>query len=91
MRNGMRMGGVRGGPMPYDKGGRRPMNGNSNNNNAGRLSPPRGLPPRGGRPSFTEGGIGTFGGAQAVEGRTMKSYNDLDAAGGNQNGSALDY
>ena len=83
MRNRMRMGNGRG-PGPYDRpGGRR--------NTGGRLSPPRGNMSRG-RPSYTEGGIGTFGGAQAIEGRTMKSYNDLDAAGTSQQGGGeLDY
>lgn len=82
MRNNMRIN-VRG-PAPYDRGGPR--------RNNGRLSPPgRGGSGRG-RPNFTEGGIGTFGGAQAVEGRTMKSYNDLDAADtGQQGGGILDY
>ncbi|KAF2226602.1 hypothetical protein BDZ85DRAFT_230087 [Elsinoe ampelina] len=83
MRNGMRMNAR--GPAPYDRGGPR--------RNNGRLSPPgRGGMPGRGRPNFTEGGIGTFGGAQAVEGRTMKSYNDLDAANtGQQGGGELDY
>ncbi|KAF2151351.1 hypothetical protein K461DRAFT_295412 [Myriangium duriaei CBS 260.36] len=82
MRNGMRPPNVRG-PLPYDRGVRR--------NNGGRLSPPRGGGPGRGRPNFVEGGVGTFGGSQAVEGRTVKSYNDLDAAGGEQGGGALDY
>ncbi|KAF4552337.1 Hypothetical protein D9617_10g073180 [Elsinoe fawcettii] len=82
MRSNMRMNAR--GPAPYDRGGPR--------RNNGRLSPPgRGGMGRG-RPSFTEGGIGTFGSAQAVEGRTMKSYNDLDAANtGQQGGGELDY
>lgn len=82
MRNGMRPLNVRG-PVPYDRGMRR--------NNSGRLSPPRGSGMGRTRPGFVEGGVGTFGGSQAVEGRTVKSYNDLDAAGGGQGGGALDY
>ena len=78
MRTGMRGPGAR--PGPYDRRG--PPRG-------GGRSPPRGLPP-GGRNSFVEGGVGTFS-SQAVEGRTMKSYNDLDAAGGSSGGAALDY
>lgn len=76
IRNGMRGPNMRG-SAPYDRGGRR--------GNNGRSSPPRvgpgGVPGRG-RPNFTEGGIGTFSGSQAVDGRTVKSYTDLDAAGG---------
>jgi len=79
----MRTGGMRpSNRPPMDRGARRSI--------SGRLSPPRGGPPRG-RPSFVEGGVGTFGTSQAVEGRTMKSYNDLDAAGGAESGGALDY
>lgn len=79
----MRTGGMRpNNRPPMDRGARRSV--------SGRLSPPRGGPPRG-RPSFVEGGVGTFGTSQAIEGRTMKSYNDLDAAGGAESGGALDY
>ncbi|GAB7342709.1 hypothetical protein MBLNU457_g0860t1 [Dothideomycetes sp. NU457] len=79
----MRTGGMRSSNRPpMDHGARRSI--------SGRLSPPRGGPSRG-RPSFVEGGVGTFGTSQAVEGRTMKSYNDLDAAGGAEGGGALDY
>jgi len=53
---------------------------------SGRLTPPRG------RAIFMEGGEHTLGPKQAVEGRTMKSYNDLDAAGGGNAPTAeLDY
>lgn len=79
MRSGMRMSNARA-PGPYDRGPRRM---------SGRLSPPRGGAGRG-RGSFMEGGVGTFGSGSAVEGRTMKSYNDLDAAGGDK-GQELDY
>ena len=81
MRNGMRMNNGRN-AGPYERGPRRM---------SGRLSPPRGGGAGRGRPMFVEGGVGTFGTSQAVEGRTMKSYNDLDAAGGNTGGDALDY
>lgn len=80
MRNGMRGNNARA-PGPYDRGPRRSM--------SGRLSPPRGGAGRG-RNAFVEGGIGTFATGSAVEGRTMKSYNDLDAAGGDK-GQELDY
>ena len=70
------------GPGAFDRNPRRSI--------SGRLSPPRGGAGRG-RPNFMEGGLGTFGTSQAIEGRTMKSYNDLDAAGGNSGGGALDY
>ena len=71
------------GPGGFDRNPRRSL--------SGRLSPPRGGVGRG-RPNFMEGGVGTFGTSQAVEGRTMKSYNDLDAAGGGNAGNgALDY
>ena len=91
MRNGPRANG----PRNFDRGVRRSV--------SGRLSPPvRGGAGRG-RPGFTvEGGVGSFGPSQAVEGRTMKSYNDLDAAvgggsgggggaGSAQGGGGLDY
>ena len=80
MRSGMRMNNARA-PGPYDRGPRRM---------SGRLSPPRGGAGRG-RPTFMEGGVGTFNTSAAVEGRTMKSYNDLDAAGANQGSGELDY
>ncbi|GAB7357054.1 hypothetical protein MBLNU459_g7874t1 [Dothideomycetes sp. NU459] len=76
MRNGMRMNNNRA-PGPYDR--REPRRSIS-----GRLTPPR-------RGMFQEGGEHTFGPKQAVEGRTMKSYNDLDAAGEAQGGEELNY
>lgn len=66
---------------PYDRQGRdnrRPPNGVS-----GRLTPP----PRGGRPgarnSFGDGGPGP---AVSTQGRSIKSYEDLDAVGGGGSG-----
>lgn len=81
IRNNMRMNARATGP--YDNrgmGGREPRRSIS-----GRLTPPRG------RGIFMEGGEHTLGPKQAVEGRTMKSYNDLDAAGGNSAATELDY
>ena len=78
MRNGMRTGNARA-PGPYDRGMREPRRSIS-----GRLTPPR-------RGLFMEGGEHTFGPKQAVEGRTMKSYNDLDAAGGAGDAEELNY
>jgi len=75
------------GPMRNPRG---PGDRNPRRSISGRLSPPRGGAARG-RPSFVEGGVGTFGTSQAIEGRTMKSYNDLDAAGGDAGGGGLDY
>jgi hypothetical protein len=54
-------------------------------NQSGRLSPPRGGPggsglPRG-PPRFGEGGVLAMGPKEAVQGRMLKSYEDLDAAG----------
>ena len=78
MRNGMRMNNARV-PGPYDRGMREPRRSIS-----GRLTPPR-------RSMFMEGGEHTFGPKQAVEGRTMKSYNDLDAAGSAGGAEELNY
>jgi hypothetical protein len=77
----MRTGGLRGNnaraPGPYDRGG---MRGEARRSISGRLTPPR-------RGMFMEGGEHTVGPRQAVEGRTMKSYNDLDAAAGSTGGA----
>ena len=55
--------------------------------NGGRLTPPR---PGSGRPSggprFADGGAATVGPREAVQGRSLKSYEDLDAAGGSGTG-----
>ena len=60
-------------------------------NGSGRLTPPRSM---NGRPNgmgrFTEGGAATVGPREAVQGRSLKSYEDLDAADGSGNG-VLDY
>jgi hypothetical protein len=74
---------------PYDrqsKDGRNPRW----NNGSGRLTPPRGGRPPIGNPRFSEGGTATLGPREAVQGRALKSYEDLDAAGAS-NGTALDY
>ncbi|KAF1840485.1 uncharacterized protein K460DRAFT_360157 [Cucurbitaria berberidis CBS 394.84] len=66
---------------PYD---RQPRDGrNRPNGGVGRLTPP----PRGGRPGgpqrYGEGGPGPV---QSVQGRSIKSYEDLDAVGGGGSG-----
>jgi len=69
---------------PYD---RRPRDARWGDN-AGRLSPPPGSRPRGGMASSGgRWGDGAAGGAavgprEAVQGRSLKSYEDLDAVGG---------
>ena len=72
---------------PYDR--RQPRTGGP----SGRLTPPRGLPaiPMGGmRPSSRQWGDGAgaaaVGPQEAVQGRSLKSYQDLDAVGGSQGG-----
>lgn len=60
-------------------------------NNSGRLTPPRGGRPPIGNPRFSEGGTATLGPREAVQGRALKSYEDLDAAGAGNGSSALDY
>lgn len=55
--------------------------------NSGRLTPPRGMNGRGGgNARFAEGGSATVGPQEAVRGRSLKSYEDLDAAGGGGTG-----
>jgi len=74
---------------PYDrqnKDGR-----NMRWNNSGRLTPPRGGRPPIGNPRFSEGGAATLGPREAVQGRALKSYEDLDAAGASNGTGALDY
>ena len=74
---------------PYD---RQPRESRNNRwNSSGRLTPPRGGGGRGGGGNrFGEGGAATVGPREAVQGRSLKSYEDLDAADGNANGD-LDY
>jgi hypothetical protein len=86
-------------PGPYDRpsndgrGGGRWNGGGGSSNLPGRLTPPRngsGRPPTGGR--FGEGGVANLGPKEAVQGRSLKSYEDLDAAGGGGDDAAgLDY
>jgi serrate RNA effector molecule len=93
-RYGQRMGG------PYDRPGNKDArNGGRaawNNGGAmGRLSPPRGAGQNGrggiggGGGRFPDGGA--MGPREAVQGRSLKSYEDLDAAGGGQGTEDLDY
>ena len=49
---------------------------------SGRLTPPRGSGARPGTGRFTDGGSAAIGPREAVQGRSLKSYEDLDAAGG---------
>ena len=74
---------------PYDRQNRDSRN--QRWNNGGRLTPPRGAGSRAaGANRFGEGGAATVGPREAVQGRSLKSYEDLDAAEGNANGE-LDY
>lgn len=86
---------------PYDRPPRDSRNARWNGGGmGGRLTPP-GARPAGGRgrgPSFADGGVGGMsatGPREAVMGRTVKSYEDLDAvggaAGGGGGGGGLDY
>lgn len=50
------------------------------NGGSGRLTPPRGNGRAGAGPRYTDGGA--VGPREAVQGRSLKSYEDLDAAGG---------
>jgi hypothetical protein len=57
----------------------------------GRLTPPRNGGGRAaGPPRFADGAAASVGPREAVQGRSLKSYEDLDAAGGDGTG-ALDY
>ncbi|KAF2459993.1 hypothetical protein BDY21DRAFT_413777 [Lineolata rhizophorae] len=88
MRRNFRMAGA--GPRvagPYDRQGKDSRNMRWN---SGRLTPPRS---QGGRPGggrFGDGGASTVGPREAVQGRSLKSYEDLDAVEGGGNGE-LDY
>lgn len=91
-RGGNRYGQSRAGPYDRPKDGR---NQRWNNGGPGRLSPPRnsgpgGLPRGGGVPRYDGQGAGAQGSREAVQGRSLKSYEDLDADGGAGTG-ALDY
>lgn len=55
-------------------------------NGSGRLTPPRGGIGRLGGARFTEGGAATVGPREAVQGRSLRSYEDLDAVGASGNG-----
>ncbi|KAK4981876.1 hypothetical protein LTR66_009637 [Elasticomyces elasticus] len=91
---GMRMHNPRA-PGPYDRGMRDGRNG-GRGGWSGRLTPPRmnnggmsmGRPMGGGAGlnRFSEGGAATVGPREAVQGRSIKSYEDLDAVGNEGNG-----
>jgi hypothetical protein len=80
---------------PYDRQSKEQRN--MRWNSSGRLSPPRGSGAIGGGtglprgpPRFGEGGAMAMGPREAVQGRSLKSYEDLDAAGAGATGE-LDY
>lgn len=92
-RGGARYGQSRAGPYDRPKDGR---NQRWSNGGQGRLTPPRnggaGGPPRGNGPARYDGqGAGAQGPREAVQGRSLKSYEDLDAADGGGGTGALDY
>lgn len=81
-------------PGPYDRQSKDQRN--MRWNQAGRLSPPRiggmggsGFPR--GPPRFGEGGALAMGPKEAVQGRSLKSYEDLDAADAQGGTGELDY
>jgi hypothetical protein len=81
-------------PGPYDRPNKDARNGGRGWNAGGRLTPPRGGG-QGGRGQILNrfsdgGGAAAMGPREAVQGRSLKSYEDLDAAGGSGTG-ALDY
>jgi len=70
---------------PYDRQSKDTRNARwTGSGNGGRLTPPRTGRPAGGTPRFPDatGQAGANGPREAVAGRTMKSYEDLDAVGG---------
>lgn len=77
-------------PGPYDRPNKDSRNGGRwNNGVGGRLTPPRGGPGRQPPHRFPDGAA-AMGPREAVQGRSLKSYEDLDAAGGSGTGD-LDY
>ncbi|TKA45995.1 hypothetical protein B0A49_13360 [Cryomyces minteri] len=72
-------------PGPYDRSMGQKDARNMRWNGPGRLTPPKA---RGatGNGRFVEGGAATLGPREAVQGRSIKSYEDLDAVGGDGNG-----
>ncbi|KAI9819531.1 MAG: hypothetical protein M1827_006980 [Pycnora praestabilis] len=79
---------------PYDRRPRDSRDVRWNGGGPGRLSPPRaGMPARVGAPSSKwgdGGGAAAVGPREAVQGRSLKSYEDLDAVGGT-GGGELNY
>jgi hypothetical protein len=87
MRRGRQQSNRMGGP--YDRTGGKDQR-NQRWNASGRLSPPPRNAPMGrpmGPPRFGEGGAGP---REAVQGRSLRSYEDLDAAGSG-GADSLDY
>lgn len=86
-RNGPRFGGARA-PGPYDRNPKDARNARwGPPGSSGRLSPIRNKPTN---PRF-DGGLAAMGPREAVQGRALKSYEDLDAAGPSTSSAALDY
>jgi hypothetical protein len=77
-------------PGPYDRQNKDQRNARWNGG-SGRLTPPRGGPRPMMNPRFSEGGPGNVGPREAVQGRALKSYEDLDAAGTGNGSAELDY
>ncbi|QDS72923.1 hypothetical protein FKW77_008020 [Venturia effusa] len=77
-------------PGPYDRQNKDQRNARWNGG-SGRLTPPRGGPRPMINPRFSEGGPGNVGPREAVQGRALKSYEDLDAAGAGNGSAELDY
>lgn len=74
-------------PGPYDRNGRGGMGRTPSFGDGGRGR----MGSMGGRGSMLEGGIATVGPREAVQGRSLKSYEDLDAAGGGDGTAELNY
>ena len=74
---------------PYDRSQRDTRN-NRWNAGGGRLTPPRQGRNMGGQQRFPDAAPATMGPKEATAGRTMKSYEDLDAVGDGNDGQ-LDY
>jgi hypothetical protein len=100
--NPMAMPGMQGGVGPMRSQGRNMMNGRmqgpyARNDGRGRGGSRGGMPGMMGMPNMAgfggvEGGAGAMGPSEAVQGRSLRSYEDLDAAGdGNKGTAELDY
>lgn len=99
--NPMAMAGMQGGIGPMRNMGRNNMNGRmpgpyARNDGRGRGGGGRGpmpgmMGPGGFGPMMGEGGTGAMGPQEAVQGRSLRSYEDLDAAAGDKGTGELDY